>query len=113
MPCTQGNLAIAQGKQPAFDFEQDRQRSPASVAADLKEADLAHHAERLIVQRFQDSQFFGCPAVEDKSLVAPQLFSVRFHLRSLQSRTQRGGLDVAAPDLPCVSKGHLMLSRCK
>lgn len=69
-----GNLAIAQGKQAEFDFEQDCQRTPAAIAADLKEADLAHHAERLVLQRFQDSQFLGRPAAEQESQSFLQLF---------------------------------------
>lgn len=70
-----GNLAIAQGKQAVFNFEQDCQRTPAAVAAELKEADLAHHAERLVLQRLQDSQFLGRPAAENKSHSILQLLS--------------------------------------
>ena len=77
-PAAQGNLAIAQGKQAEFDFEQDCQRTPAAIAAELKEADLAHHAERLILQRLQDSQFLGRATAEHKSHSFLELFPVRY-----------------------------------
>lgn len=89
MLCAQGNLAIAQGKQAEFDFEQDCQRTPAAIAADLKEADLAHHAERLVLQRFQDSQFLGRPAAEHKSQSFLQLFPVRIFCTSAVPRSLR------------------------
>lgn len=76
---SQGNLAIAQGRVPELDFEQDRFRDASAVAADLKEADLAHHAERLSVQRLQHSPLFlGQQASEHKSHLFSQLFPVRF-----------------------------------
>ena len=75
---SQGNLAIAQGRQPELDFEQDRLRDDCAFAADLKEADLAHHAERLSVQRLQHSPLFlGQQASENKTHCFSQLFPVR------------------------------------
>jgi len=75
---SQGNLAIAQGRVPELDFEQERFRDASAVAADLKEADLAHHAERLSVQRLQHSPLFlGQQASEHKPHLFSQLFSVR------------------------------------
>ena len=74
----QGNLAIAQGRLPELDFEQEGFRDASAVAADLKEADLAHHAERLSVQRLQHSPLFlGQQASEHKTHLFSQLFSVR------------------------------------